>query len=236
MGGFRNKARGPARMGSIVFVSSLGLFSTACSSTSGGDPRCFSEPEEPLVVFLEGPGEGGTRRIEGQLIQTIADDDLGFRTLVFRDQSGRSHRLRMRAPLAPLPFEEGVDYALQVDYLPGFPSANGILVTDAEGVVLAGVADQGSQSLVLKGGIPGLEIELLPTDCPRRRSDECYQGIFNGVLRVTDPAETVELYQRESKRLGRYAIHCLVAQEIHYSENCLDAGLNGLSYLIVRVE
>jgi hypothetical protein len=86
----------------------------------------------------------------------------------------------------------------------------------------------------MKRGVPGFEIRAREAACPSRDGGTCYEKITNLALELRHGSSTLALMQGESGTIGDFRVICLVAEEIVYSNRCVDAGRVALSYLIVR--
>jgi hypothetical protein len=214
---------------------------TACAAASvdgnGDDTRaCAAEPLGHMVAFLEEAAPPLSARLEGTLLASSAGADADSYRYVFRDATGTERRLVYRAPGGPLPLKPGVPYQLQVDYVGGAPAASGLLIRDRDGLVFAGATDQRLGARVLKEGVPDFALELRPPTCRSRPGGTCYQSIANQALRVAHGGRQADLLHGQSVRLGPYRITCLTAQSVVYRDQCADAGLPAVSYLMVRIE
>jgi len=188
-----------------------------------------------VTVFLEQSRELRSIRLSGTIVEIEAPNDLGFRHYLVEDISGARQQLTYGAPTDPPPLERGRTYELQVDYIPGMPSPNGILVHDDDGLLFAAASDYGPGDRVLREGVPGFRIKLMPLDCPNRSRHKCYESIVNIRLSVEHEGETIELSQGQSARLGAFFVVCLLAQDVAYSDACADAGMFRVSFTITRV-
>ena len=223
----------------LRFVGSTALFSLGFVLEAGCQPRtsfCTTPALGEVTVFWETPEDGPAGRFTGTLVEIRPSDDLGFSRFSFKDDRGTMRRLKIKTPGEPLPLQVGVSYDVRVDYIPGFPSASGVSVRDADGLVYASVGDAAPNGLVMREGIPGFLATFVPPACPSRASDRCYEGIFNATVRFTHDGRSVTLYQGERARLGRYEVVCFLAQQVVYRKGCADAGLLNVSYEIRRAE
>ena len=214
----------------------LGLLVTAFGcGNSWAEPNCRAEPVGWVTVFLEQSRESRSIRLSGTIVESEAPDDLGLRHYLIEDVSGARQQLTYGAPTDPPPLEQGRTCELQVDYVPGMPSPNGILVHDDKGFLFAAASDYGPGDRVLQEGVPGFRIKLVPSDCPNRSRNKCFESIVNIRLSVEYAGETVVLFQGQSARLGPYRVACLLAQDVIYSDTCADAGMFRVAYTITRV-
>jgi hypothetical protein len=114
-------------------------------------------------------------------VESEAPDDLGFRHYVIEDVSGARHQLTYGAPTDPPPLGQGQTYGLQVEYIPGMPSPNGILVHDDKGLLFAAASDHGPGSARLGSYLVAC---LLAQDV--RYSDACADaGMFRIAYTIT---------------------------------------------------
>jgi hypothetical protein len=188
-----------------------------------------------VTVFLGQSRESRSINLVGTVVESEAPDDLGFRHYVIEDVSGARHQLTYGAPTDPPPLGQGQTYGLQVEYIPGMPSPNGILVHDDKGLLFAAASDHGPGDKVFVGGVPGFRLSLEASKCPNRSRHKCYESIVNIRLSVEHADETVVLFQGQSARLGSYLVACLLAQDVRYSDACADAGMFRIAYTITRV-
>jgi hypothetical protein len=151
------------------------------------------------------------------------------------DATGARHRLAFDDPTGPLPLLPGERYDVSVDYVMGRPSPCGIVVTDAQGLVLAAASDRDIGAAVLADGVPGFTLRLVPTGCPSRPVSKCFTSRVNAVLEVTRSGRTIRLRQGERGRLGNYQVACHIAEHVTYARGCADAGVFQVSYTIRRV-
>jgi len=188
-----------------------------------------------VTVFLEQSRESRSVNLLCTIVESEAPDDMGLRHYLIEDVSGARQQLTYGAPTDPPPLEQGRTYELQVDYIPGMPSPNGILVRDDMGLLFAAASDYGPGDRVLQQGVPGFRINLVSSDCPNRSRHKCYESIVNIRLSVEFAGETAVLFQGQSARLGPYRVVCFLAQDVAYSDACADAGLFRVAYTITRV-
>lgn len=188
-----------------------------------------------ITVFLEQSRESRFIRFSGNIVAIEAPGDQGFLHYLIDDLSGVRQQLTYGGPVDLPHFEQGRTYELQVEYVPGMPSPNGILIHDDKGLFFAAASDYGPGDRVLQEGVPGFRIKLMSSDCPNRSRHRCYESIVNNRLSVEHAGETAELFQGQSARLGAYRVVCLLAQDVVYSDACADAGLFRVAYTITRV-
>jgi hypothetical protein len=214
-----------------MLVLLVTAFGCGCS---WAEPNCQAEPVGWVTVFLEQSRESRSINLVGTVVESEVPDDLGFRHYLIEDVSGARHRLTYGGPTDPPPLGQGQTYELQVDYIPGMPSPNGILVRDDEGLLFAAASDHGLGDKVFVDGVSGFRLSLEISDCPNRSRHKCYESIVNIRLSVEYAGETVDLFQGQSARLGPYRVACLLAQDVIYSDACADAGMFRVSYTITR--
>lgn len=219
----------------------------ADSSPAPADPGagCAAEPLGEVRVFLD-PGRaaaGGAGKMSAPapaapsvvfeaVVASIAPPDGGgFVTVALRDEA---RNLRFHSPLGPPPLRLGERYRLRVDYEPGYPPASALLVWDSEGLLYAAASDERPGATVLKDGVPGFALRLLPATCDSRPHDRCFEALRNAPLEAAFGGRSVTLHNGGVADLGAYRVTCLTAQAIAYSSRCQDAGRIALSYVIER--
>lgn len=213
----------------VLLVTAFG-----CGGT-WAEPSCRSEPVGWVTVFLEHSDESQSIHLVGTVVASEPPDDLGFRHYLIEDATGARQRLAFRAPTDPPPLGQGRTYEIQVDYIPGMPSPNGILVRDDKGLLFAAASDHGPGDKVFIDGIPEFRISLEASGCPNRSRDKCYESIVNIRLGVEHAGSTVVLFQGQNATLGPYRVACLLAQDVIYSDACSDAGMFRVAYTITRL-
>jgi hypothetical protein len=219
----------------LAIALALALTTAACGSDSATGPACKAEPTGSILAFFQTPGEGGSRSVRATVLET-RNLDGGVLQVMLRDSSGVADSLRFRAPDISLPLEPGETYDIQVDFYGGFPSASGVLVRDARGLLFAAATDQAIGGHVLKNGVTGFSLEIVDSGCRPRQRGQCWRSITNTILRVVHEGETRDLFHGDSATLGSFRVTCLTAQDVVYTDECADAGLVGISYAIARVE
>lgn len=218
--------------GALVVVALAATPSCAVAA----DPVCRAMPQRAVTVFFDGERDMQPLAEIGSV--TIAGPPSGatYPRTPLRGGDGRLHKLAYDDPTGPLPVREGAAYDLRVEFVPGEPSPCALLLSDAEGLLLAAASDLDLGERVMKSGVPGFTLRLQPTECPSRPPGTCYQSRVNAVLEVTHEGRTIRLHQGESGRLGRYRVTCLIAERVAYKRGCADAGVFQVSYTIRRQE
>ena len=132
---------------------------------------------------------------------------------------------------------KGTDYDVAVEVHHGFPSTFGLLIKDQDGVVFQGVTDWdvGKQISIEKySPIKVREVTLLADHF--KEPEMCYERITNTEVTFATENASLSLHQGDSGELGSYLITLGVGRSIEYPDDgdCLDAGMNGISYTIRR--
>lgn len=221
-----------------VCVSLILLAGGAGCPRAATPDGCDAEPSGSFRVFLDSAElmpPVYTVRFSAAVLEQLEADDLGLRRLrLTPDADGVERTLAYELPGGSLPVRVGEHYDFQVDQAAGFPSASGILIRDARGLLFAAASDQRVGARVLSRGVPGFEVDVVEGGCESRRSDRCYESVRNERLRVRHAGESVELYHGREAMLGEYRVLSLTAQVVRYREDCADAGLVAVSYALVR--
>ncbi len=207
---------------------------TTTAPQSGVD-RCGAVALPRMVVFERAPLDVGTWTFRATLQAVIPPPDSGLTDLVLAESGGGRRQVAFASPTGLPPVNEGESYAFRLDYVGGAPDATAIVIRDGEGLLYAAATDQRPGAAVLRDGLPGFTLSLLPAECGSRLESECYEAVRNLGLAVEHAGRRVVLFQGESAVLDDYRVDCLIAQEVTYSSRCADAGLPGVSYVITRL-
>ena len=211
------------------------LASICTSSCAEGLARCNAEALMPIEVFVEEARPAYSRMMEGFVSMPEGGRRSELEWFLVRDRGGATvGRVFHKELSARARLPEGAWLHVRVDRVAGFPSATAIVVSDKDGLALAAVSDIAPGATILGDGVPGIDVSLRQASCAPRTKSECYDEITNQLLEVSLGGSTLLLMQGESGLLGGFRVHCLVAQSVSYSPHCADAGLIGVSYLIVR--
>lgn len=205
------------------------------AKSSAAEP-CAAEPLAPFDCAQEGALSQTSIHFSAQVVSIAAPDELGRWFYFLREASGMEHRLVVQAPDPGLPVVTGQTYDFEVERVGGMPAASALLVRDPNGLLFAGASDQGVGDHVLRGGVPEVALQLLPSRCASRAQGDCFDAAFNRALEVSRGGEHVELFQGDRVSLGGYEVHCLIAQQVSYNARCRDFALVGASYTIARVK
>lgn len=196
--------------------------------------RCETPPRAPMVVFERVPQDAGTRAFRASLERVVPPPDSGLSDLILAEPGGEVRRVAFSSPAGVPPLADGTIYAFRLDYVGGEPDAAAIVIEDDEGLVYAAATDQRPGAAVLRDGLAGWTISLLPAECASRLRSECFDAVRNAGLAFEHDGQRQVLFHGESADLGRYRVDCLVAQEVDYSASCADAGVPGISWAIAR--
>lgn len=212
----------------------------ACAASphpGGADPAaCGREPSGSVLVAIEGMQ---TPRYARSLAGTIVSRTPGAvgqpaRVTVRLDSTEETVHIVYRDPTGELPLPVGRHFQIEVESIGGFPGASALVATDEKGLAFVAASDDGPGQTVLRGGVEGLRIGVLPARCPGRPADRCYEALINRPLEFARGGETVVLMHGDRETLGDYRIDCFTSQQVVYRKGCADAGLVELSYRIVR--
>jgi hypothetical protein len=196
--------------------------------------QCEYEPVGEVTVWVDEVDALKPVVFSGT-IDAISEEDYQRKQLSIIDENSKEWSIRIHVPGMSLPLEIGQHYEFEVQYVGGWPSASSILIWDRDGLLFAGVSDWEVGTNVAQGGVPGFGIEKISTDCGSRPHSKCYDELRNAVLKVSTDGESVMLFHGESARIGSYEVMCLTCQDVVYNSSCADAGLNTVSYAIVRL-
>jgi len=213
----------------------------AAGGSVAGGIDCSAAPGKPVTVFVEGATEADPRlrSFHGVVFATAAAPGTVPR-YSFTEPDGTVRRLAFFDPDGGLPIVAGRAYDLTVEMVMGEPSPGAILLSDADGLVLAAASDTGLGKHVLADGPPGFTLRLDDGDChgrdrgKDRDGNPCFAERVNLILEVAHEGTTVRLGHGRKARLGAYEVSCHAAERVKYSPRCADAGVLTVSWTIRR--
>ena len=219
----------------LLLLLAPGL-SVACPAAPAVPPAsCRAEPQEPISVSIATPGARYPRAFSGTLEAFVpVEGPRPGRLTVRLDDPDRVEIIEYLFPDDGVGFPIGKRLRFEVEQVAGFPSYSGITIADERGLLLAAASDGKPGRAVLRDGVAGFEISLGEPSCPPRSANRCYDEITNLPLEIRTGASTLVLMQGEVGQIEAFRARCLTAQRVVYSDRCADAGLIGVSYLIVR--
>ncbi len=226
------RRRGRCALGLLLPIFLSGLLIYGCKHAS--EARCQIKPLGSVTVWVEDQDTSTPLRFTGS-IKMLLPDKAGFKGMTVVDRDGHEYLIRFRVPEMELPFKLDRSYDFEIQYVGGWPAASSIFVRDGAGLLFVGVSDWDMGDNVVKGGVPGFEIEKIASDCRSRPHSNCYDELRNAILKVAAGNDIVEIFHGESARLGSYRVTCLTCQDVVYNSSCADAGLISISYTITRV-
>jgi len=212
---------------------------TGPSSCQDTDPSCRVKPTGSIFAYVLSRTDLMHYHATVRVLTVSSFDSTGTQRAVVRDTTGAEpdtlvYGAPPSAQAPPLPLQPGDLVDVTLDHVGGFPTVDGLLITDGIGLLFAAASDVGAGAHVLKDGLPGFTMAMLPPTCDSRPHNGCYDSIRNVPIHVTHGPDSVTLYQGESADLDPWVVHCFTSQVVDYNSNCLDAGLIALSYAIAR--
>lgn len=205
------------------------------TGSAPGVERCEAPPLGRMVVFERVPLDVGSWTFEATVQTWVPPPDSGLTDLILEEPGGKRREVAFASPTGLPPIRKGARYTFRLDYWGGEPDALAIVIHDGDGLLYAAATDERPGAAVLRDGVPGFTISLLPAECDSRLQNTCYEAVRNVGLAVEHQGRRAVLFQGESAVLDRYRVDCLIAQKITYSSRCADAGLPGVSYVITRL-
>jgi len=204
----------------VVALALLFAAAARCKAAPPVSDRCAAPPAGNAVAFIEGQPMGEIS-LHAAVDRITAKDgatvyDLGPRRLVYRSDG-------------PIPgLRENTAYDFVLDYRPGYPSASTLTISDERGVMFVAMTSQQPKD------IAGFQFTMTDGGCSSRTHNRCYDAIVNQRLHVAHKDKSVDLMNGESAPLGGYRVRVLTAQKVKYNSNCADAGIDGVSFTILR--
>jgi hypothetical protein len=217
-----------------------GILSLGCADGHPGAVDCSAAPGKPVTVFVEGTTDADPRVRSFHGVVFGSEPVPGtVPRYSFTGSDGTVRRLAFFDPDGPLPIVAQRPYDLAVEMVMGEPSPGALLLSDAEGLVLAAASDTGLGKHVLAAGPPGFTLRLDDGDCHGRERPRdgkpCFAERVNLILEVTHEGTTVRLGHGGKAWLGAYEVSCHAAERVKYSPRCADAGVLTVSWTIRRV-
>ncbi|MFC1978174.1 leucine-rich repeat domain-containing protein [Chloroflexota bacterium] len=136
----------------------------------------------------------------------------------------------------------GIVYRIVYQIQQGWPTAYGLVIMDRSEVVFAGITDwRVNGNIKIDDSFlpilsPPIKIEQTKvlTDHFTEGSDS-FERITNTEVCFSISGKSITLHQGEAAMLDNYKIRLLIARETKYRPGVLDAGINGVSYTILRI-
>lgn len=170
----------------------------------------------------------------------IANREVSYR---FHSSSGNG-QLLLNLPEAFSPdlvFQKDLTYTIHNQVLHGWPSLYGLVVLHENEVMFIGVTDMFIGDKIKLGETLYPEFnqffhveQTAILDNHFITSRQCYDRITNTEITFTRNGDSISLHQGQSGQLGNYQVKLNIARQVEYAEGCYDAGLTGISYLIIK--
>lgn len=136
----------------------------------------------------------------------------------------------------------GTVYRIDIQILPGWPFAYGLLITHDSTLDFLGVAEGNlsNRHITIESTLPvSFSLNIVLSNVLTDRYIENvgqFTRLTNDEIKFSLGDSSVILHQGESSMLGSYKIDLLVAQEQVYKPYIYDAGTNAFSYTIARIK
>lgn len=131
----------------------------------------------------------------------------------------------------------GGGYHVVASWVPGFPSTYGLRIEEAGELAFLGVSDWKPGETVraelfapITVGEPRV---LVGHDAPE---NDCYEKITNTEIEFLMHDTSVRLHQGQSDMLGECCVDLDIARNVQYTDKCVDAGMNEISFTVSRFE
>jgi len=134
-----------------------------------------------------------------------------------------------------LPLKADSLYRLTYEIIGGWPSTYGLIIRQNNTVLFAGISDWELNKRSTLYDSTGIDVSLHKVLEGRTHTTQtCRKKLTNLELKFTSGKDAIFLHQGEAANLAGWHIYLRVAREVEYMSDCLDDGVNGISYTILR--
>lgn len=134
-----------------------------------------------------------------------------------------------------IPFLKDSTYQIQCMLNPGWPTTSGIIIKQESDLIFQGITDWGINKTISLIDSTDLKVKI-----HKRLTNEiaytsgCNNKIIPLEINFSLGLSNSYLKQNGSTNIKGYKLRLGVAREIEYSGNCLDDGINGISFTLVN--
>lgn len=126
-------------------------------------------------------------------------------------------------------------YHLTYEIIGGWPSTYGLIIRQNKTMLFGGISDWELKKRSTLYDSTGIEVSLHKVLEDRSHTTKtCRKKLTNLELKFTRDNKEIFLRQGEAANLGGWHIYLRVAREVEYMSDCLDDGVNGVSFTILR--
>jgi hypothetical protein len=132
----------------------------------------------------------------------------------------------------------GEIYRIDYQILYGWPNAYGLIIKQEDSFIFAGISDWLNTVLNINSLLP-IKVQLSRVLTDNYIEGESYESFLrktNTEISFLLNGDSISLHQGQSSILNGFEIKLLVARDIQYNPNWVDAGQVGLSYVISRTK
>jgi len=143
--------------------------------------------------------------------------------------------LRLFGVEEALPLKADSLYQLTYQIIGGWPSTYGLIMKQNNMLLFGGITDWELRKHSTLYDSTGIDVSLHKVLTDRTHTTKtCRKKLTNLELKFARGNEAIILRQGEAANLREWHIYLRVAREVEYMSNCLDDGVNGISYTILR--
>jgi hypothetical protein len=206
----------------------------SCSSIFGPDYLEEGPPFFFIVSFLNAPNnhQGYDSPYSADVIYAGKDSVQYY----FSDPAlNDTLTLRLFGVEETLPLKADSLYHLTYEIIGGWPSTYGLIIRQNNTVLFAGISDWELKKRSTLYDSTGINVSINKVLTDRTHTTKtCRKKLTNLELKFAHGSEAIFLRQGEAASLGDWHIYLRVAREVEYMSNCLDDGVNGVSFTILR--
>lgn len=134
-----------------------------------------------------------------------------------------------------LPLKKDSSYRFIAEITGGWPSAYGLIIKRHGDLLFEGITDWELKKQICIYDSSQIDVSLNKVLANRTHvTKTCKKKLTNLEMRFSAGSEGIDLRQGEYGRLKAWEIILGLAREVEYRSDCLDDGINGISFTIVR--
>jgi hypothetical protein len=134
-----------------------------------------------------------------------------------------------------LPLKADSSYFLIYEIIGGWPSTYGLIIKESNELLFEGISDWELKKRTALYDSTAIEVNLHKILKGRTRiTNTCRKKLTNLELKFAFENDAIILRQGEKATLRKWNIYLRIAREVEYMSDCLDDGVNGISFTILR--
>jgi hypothetical protein len=134
-----------------------------------------------------------------------------------------------------LPLKSDSSYFLIYEIIGGWPSTYGLIIKEGNELLFEGISDWELDERTTLYDSSGIDVTLHKVLGNRTHvTTTCRKKYTNLELKFAYGNDAVFLRQGKAATLRKWNIYLRIAREVEYMSDCLDDGVNGISFTILR--